>query len=84
VPVLVEKSTGVLVVAELLVDEFPSAYYADRGGAIADLMDKPIGTCTPAPAQDYSCRINKARQAVGKRKLDCKSDLTAADFKEPY
>jgi hypothetical protein len=69
--------------AKLFVDEFSAAYYANRGGAMVDLQGKVIGTCTPAPLQEFHCMI-KVRSADGERKLDCKSDLTPADFTEPH
>lgn len=59
-----------------------AAYYANRGGAIVDLKDNKIGTCTVAPDQYFYCGIN-AGQAQGARKLDCISSLTEKDFKQP-
>jgi hypothetical protein len=81
-PILAAKLTRVLVVARSFVDEFSSAYYANRGGAIVDLQGNTIGSCTPAPLQNFDCKI-RVRHDYGQRKLDCKSAFTAADFKQP-
>lgn len=58
------------------------AFYRNRGGAIVNLDGKKIGTCKPAPEQDFHCGITAGR-AEGTRKLDCTFSLTEKDFKQP-
>lgn len=59
-----------------------AAFYKNRGLAIVNLNGKKIGTCKPAPEQDFYCGITAGR-AEGTRKLDCTCSLTAKDFKQP-